>query len=83
MVMTLSKVYLDINGKFLRIFEVSSHSPNKQFSFTWGDLDDATVFEDSHTIKQSDFKEEMPHPQATVPAFAVRSVMIGKGGVDS
>lgn len=60
------KVYMEKSGKFIFIFEISSHSPKRVFGWQTAELDRASVFEDDHDIKDVVFKD--PHDKTNIVA---------------
>ena len=56
-------VCINVDGKFLIRFEVSSHSQNVKYGWTWGDLPNATVFEDYNEVKNTPWKDYPSEPQ--------------------
>lgn len=74
----MSKVLMNKEGKFLRFSEVSSHSPNKVYNFSFGDLNDATIVSGIVDLKRLSWKGESPesHVVSILKCEVVRIVNI-------
>jgi len=71
-------VYINEEGLFLSVHEVSSHAPQKQHSFNWGVLNDASTFKNAGELCKLSFKEEKPKPVTFVGVEVTRIVKIIK-----
>ncbi len=71
----MKHVFVNEDGNFLNVYEVSSHSPEKVFSFSWVDLQKATTFENPDDLEKLKFKGTEPKP---VTYLAVNEIRIIK-----
>jgi len=69
-------VYLNEYGFYLSVHEVSSHAPQKQFDFNWGELNDATTFKTAAELCKLSFKNEKPKPVTFVGVEVTRTIKI-------
>ena len=72
------KVYVNQEGLFLQISEVSSHSPTPVHHAHWGELNKATGFPDTHKKTDIAWKGNAPLIVAEMQAVETRIVTLDR-----
>ena len=69
-------VYINEEGKFLRVHETSSHSPERLYGHDWVELNRATVFSRCGEFEKLKFKSLAPVSVCSLKVEETRTLKI-------